>query len=300
MLHRASVSYADELRPLRRHRRVRHDAEDSRLDLLVLGGGVMGLFTAYHAGAGAARVAVLERGEIGDPTTASYGRTRSYRQDYLDPGYARLADEATRLWTRLRARNRHRRARALRLHEHRQGRGHTRSRRHLRAAERRRAAAPRAGVRTARPRGVGCALPRTSTPTSATSTRRPGSSTCAPSPRRSLRVLHDARGRAARAHRDAVHRAATATLLRVRTDAGEFVARSLVITAGPRHQRRTGAAARVPAARAAHPRPTERGQVLPARRRGATAVHLRRHAGDRLSRHRGLRPPHRRRASSTR
>ena len=31
---------------------------------------------------------------LGDPATASYGRTRSYRRDYLDAGYARLADEA--------------------------------------------------------------------------------------------------------------------------------------------------------------------------------------------------------------
>ena len=68
------------------------------LDLLVLGGGVMGLFTAYHASATTGRVAVLERGTVGDPTTASYGRTRSYRRDYLDATYARFADEAIRLW----------------------------------------------------------------------------------------------------------------------------------------------------------------------------------------------------------
>lgn len=69
------------------------------LDLVVIGGGVMGLFTAYHASGGFGRVAVLERGEIGDPTTASYGRTRSYRKDYLDAAYARLADDAVTLWT---------------------------------------------------------------------------------------------------------------------------------------------------------------------------------------------------------
>jgi glycine/D-amino acid oxidase-like deaminating enzyme len=67
-------------------------------DLLVIGGGVMGLFTAYHAAQRSARVAVLERGRIGDPTTASYGRTRSFRNDYLDPTYARLAHEAFHLW----------------------------------------------------------------------------------------------------------------------------------------------------------------------------------------------------------
>ncbi len=75
-----------------------HESEDV-LDLVVLGGGVMGLFTAYHASAAFGRVAVLERGEIGDPMTASFGRTRSYRKDYLDPVYARLADEAMTLWS---------------------------------------------------------------------------------------------------------------------------------------------------------------------------------------------------------
>lgn len=67
-------------------------------DLVVIGGGVMGLFTAYHASQWVDRVVVLERGRIGDPMTASFGRTRSYRSDYLDPGYATLAREALRLW----------------------------------------------------------------------------------------------------------------------------------------------------------------------------------------------------------
>lgn len=67
-------------------------------DLVVIGGGVMGLFTAYHASQRVDRVVLLERGRIGDPMTASFGRTRSYRSDYLDPGYVRLAREALRLW----------------------------------------------------------------------------------------------------------------------------------------------------------------------------------------------------------
>jgi glycine/D-amino acid oxidase-like deaminating enzyme len=68
-------------------------------DLVVIGGGVMGLFTAYHASERFERVVVLERGRVGDPRTASYGRTRSFRSDYLDPAYARLAREALRLWS---------------------------------------------------------------------------------------------------------------------------------------------------------------------------------------------------------
>jgi glycine/D-amino acid oxidase-like deaminating enzyme len=71
---------------------------DGDADLLVIGGGVMGLFTAYHASERFGRVVVLERGRIGDPATASFGRTRSFRNDYLDPTYARLAHEAFRLW----------------------------------------------------------------------------------------------------------------------------------------------------------------------------------------------------------
>ena len=67
-------------------------------DLVIIGGGVMGRFTAYHAAERTSKVVVLERGRIGDPATASYGRTRSYRSDYLDATYARLAQEAIHLW----------------------------------------------------------------------------------------------------------------------------------------------------------------------------------------------------------
>ena len=107
---------------------------DPSSDLLVIGGGVMGLFTAYHAPRAGRRVVVLERGRVGDPLTASYGRTRSFRNDYLDPVYARLAHEAIRLWQRVRGGDRHRRARPLRLPEHRQALGHARPRRDLRRA----------------------------------------------------------------------------------------------------------------------------------------------------------------------
>lgn len=73
-------------------------------DLVVVGGGVMGLFTAYYASELGRRVSIFERGRVGDPATASYGRTRSYRNDYLDPTYVRLAREAIRLWDAFEAR----------------------------------------------------------------------------------------------------------------------------------------------------------------------------------------------------
>ena len=73
-------------------------------DLIVIGGGVMGLFTAYHASERRERVTVLERGRIGDPLTASFGRTRSFRNDYLEATYTRFAHEAFRLWGEFEAR----------------------------------------------------------------------------------------------------------------------------------------------------------------------------------------------------
>jgi sarcosine oxidase len=66
--------------------------------LTIIGGGVMGLMTAYYAAPLADAVTVLESSQVGDPSTASFGLTRSARNDYLDPQYARLAFEARQLW----------------------------------------------------------------------------------------------------------------------------------------------------------------------------------------------------------
>jgi sarcosine oxidase len=69
----------------------------------IIGGGVMGLMTAYYAAPLADSVTVLEKTRIGDPGTASFALTRSVRNDYLDPEYSRLAVEARRLWQELQA-----------------------------------------------------------------------------------------------------------------------------------------------------------------------------------------------------
>jgi glycine/D-amino acid oxidase-like deaminating enzyme len=66
--------------------------------LPIIGGGVMGLMTAQHAAVQAQTVTVLDRSQVGDPATASFGLTRSVRNDYTDPEYAQLAFEAGRLW----------------------------------------------------------------------------------------------------------------------------------------------------------------------------------------------------------
>src|SRR5256712_3813332 len=70
-------------------------------DLVIIGGGVMGLFTAYAAAPFSNKITILERSRVGDKKTASFGYTRSIRNDYLDPSYARLAYEARTLWLEL-------------------------------------------------------------------------------------------------------------------------------------------------------------------------------------------------------
>ncbi|GAC1485619.1 MAG: hypothetical protein NVS2B12_40570 [Ktedonobacteraceae bacterium] len=67
-------------------------------DLTIIGGGVMGLFTAYYASYFTPHITILEKSTIGDKKTASFGYTRSVRNDYIDPEYARLAYEARQLW----------------------------------------------------------------------------------------------------------------------------------------------------------------------------------------------------------
>ncbi len=80
-------------------------AEFGSKRLTIIGGGVMGLMTAYYAAPQAAEVTVLEKTRVGDPATASFSLTRSARNDYLDPEYARLAYAARQLWLDLQARS---------------------------------------------------------------------------------------------------------------------------------------------------------------------------------------------------
>src|ERR1700749_3085334 len=72
--------------------------------LTIVGGGVMGLMSAYYAAPLADSVTVLDKSRVGDPGTASFGLTRSVRNDYLDPQYSRLAFEARQLWLDLQER----------------------------------------------------------------------------------------------------------------------------------------------------------------------------------------------------
>src|SRR3989454_10711570 len=75
--------------------------EKQTQDLIIIGGGIMGLCTAYAASYFTNDIILLEKSRIGNPNTASFGYTRSIRNDYLDPLYARLAYEARKLWLEL-------------------------------------------------------------------------------------------------------------------------------------------------------------------------------------------------------
>lgn len=69
-------------------------------DLIIIGGGVMGLCTAYYASQLTSNITILEKATIGVENTlaASFSYTRSIRNDYLDPLYARLAYQSRTLW----------------------------------------------------------------------------------------------------------------------------------------------------------------------------------------------------------
>ncbi|GAC1403583.1 MAG: FAD-binding oxidoreductase [Ktedonobacteraceae bacterium] len=69
-------------------------------DLTIIGGGVMGLFTAYYASEFVENVTILEKATVSSDNkkAASFSYTRSIRNDYLDPFYAQLAYEARHLW----------------------------------------------------------------------------------------------------------------------------------------------------------------------------------------------------------
>lgn len=75
-------------------------------DLTIIGGGIMGLFTAYYASNFTSKITILEKATTGPGNTkaGSFSLTRSIRNDYLDPFYARLAYEARGLWLELQSR----------------------------------------------------------------------------------------------------------------------------------------------------------------------------------------------------
>ena len=191
----------------------------------------MGLFTAYHASERVGRVVVLERGRIGDPMTASFGRTRSFRNDYLDATYARLAHEAFRLWgafelqtatkalVRCGCLNIAKRSVTPDLAEH------------LRAAQPRDAGAPRPAHGSPSTPRRSASASASSTPTSARLDEDAGVVDL-PAVTGALMAALAARGVRVLEGVETIGVERDGDLLRVATDAAELSARSLVVTAG--------------------------------------------------------------------
>jgi sarcosine oxidase len=72
-----------------------------RVDVVVVGAGVMGAATAWRLAKAGRRPVVLERFEVGHAHGSSHGSVRVFRFSYGDPMYVRMAMDALRLWREL-------------------------------------------------------------------------------------------------------------------------------------------------------------------------------------------------------
>jgi sarcosine oxidase len=77
-------------------------AGTARADVVIVGGGLLGLSTAY-ALRGRRDVVVFERDTVGHPRAGSHGPTRVFRLGYADDRYVRMAQQARARWDALEA-----------------------------------------------------------------------------------------------------------------------------------------------------------------------------------------------------
>lgn len=67
-------------------------------DVAIIGGGIMGQMTAYYASEFNKKIALIEKGNLNNPDSASWGITRSIRSDYIEKEYAQFSEEARLMW----------------------------------------------------------------------------------------------------------------------------------------------------------------------------------------------------------
>ncbi|MEK7571296.1 MAG: FAD-dependent oxidoreductase [Patescibacteria group bacterium] len=81
--------------------------KNKQQDLVIIGGGIMGLMTAYYASRFVKNITIIEKRVIGSDNkeASSFSFTRSIRNDYLDPLYATMSYEAQLLWKELEAKS---------------------------------------------------------------------------------------------------------------------------------------------------------------------------------------------------
>ncbi|WP_445398912.1 FAD-dependent oxidoreductase [Streptomyces sp. LE64] len=73
-------------------------SEAEHYDVVVVGGGPVGLASAWHAVRRGARVAVFEQFEFGNERSGTSGAERHWRLQYTEPDLCRLTGEALPLW----------------------------------------------------------------------------------------------------------------------------------------------------------------------------------------------------------
>ena len=71
------------------------------VDVVVIGGGVMGAATARSLARAGREVTLVEQFDLGHARGSSHGRSRIFRLSYHDPMYVRMAQEALPLWRQL-------------------------------------------------------------------------------------------------------------------------------------------------------------------------------------------------------
>jgi len=76
-------------------------SDSTTVDIIVVGGGVMGLSAAYYAAEQGQKVLLLEQNSFNSPMNSSYGDERMYRLMYSDPYFANLTVPALDLWKEL-------------------------------------------------------------------------------------------------------------------------------------------------------------------------------------------------------
>jgi sarcosine oxidase len=72
-----------------------------RADVVVIGGGVVGLSAAWRCARAGREVTLLERFRVGHDRGSSHGPTRIFRFSYDDPVYVQLAQKALPVWREL-------------------------------------------------------------------------------------------------------------------------------------------------------------------------------------------------------
>src|SRR5215469_9594074 len=71
-------------------------------DLLIIGGGIIGLMTAYYASGNFNKITILEKRKIGNDEASSFTHySRSIYNGYLDTSYASLAKKSQQLWRQI-------------------------------------------------------------------------------------------------------------------------------------------------------------------------------------------------------